>query len=69
VLSGAAEKPSQVAAGEAPFEGLRDLLIVVLKPENALRGRVGGRRIIGCKRFALEDREVDLDLMVRGGAP
>lgn len=62
-LGGAPEQPSEIATGETPFEGLRDLLIVVLKGENALRGGVEGREIIGCQCFALKDREVDLDLV------
>ena len=63
MLVGTAEQLSQIATGEAPFEGLRDLLIMLLKSENSLGSRVEGREIIRGERFALEDREVDLDLV------
>ncbi len=52
------QKAAEVPAGELPFEGLRDLLIVLLKAEHTLGDFVLGREVAGGKCLALQDQEV-----------
>ena len=59
----ASQKSAEVGAGELPFEGRGDLLIVPLEGEDALGDFALGREVGGGECLALEDREVDLDLV------
>ena len=53
----------QIVARELPLEGTGDRLIVVLEAEDARGCGVSGREVGRRQGFALEDREVDLDLV------
>ena len=53
----------EVLAREGPFEGGGDLLVVVLEAEDAPGDFVLGNEMSGGEGFALQDREVDLDLV------
>jgi hypothetical protein len=56
----------EVGAGEAPVEGLCDLVVVVLEVVQGA-GEVGEVvEVVGCEQFSLDDREGDLDLDVWG---
>ena len=59
----ASHQTVEISACEGPFEGGGDLLVVVLEAENALGDFVLGSEVSGRESFALEDREVDLDLV------
>jgi hypothetical protein len=57
------EQPSEVAAGEGPLKGLGRLGIAHLKPEEAILEGGERREVVWGEDFALDDREVDLDLV------
>src|SRR5213596_1018703 len=58
-----ASRRVELGAGEAPLERLRDLDVVALEVEDGAleTGQVG--EVVGLEQLALEDREVDLDLV------
>jgi hypothetical protein len=58
------EEPVEVAAGECPFEWSRDLPVVVGEAEESFGERFERAELVGGERFALDDREVELDLDV-----
>jgi hypothetical protein len=57
----------QVFSGEFPLEGLSDFLIVFLKVENPFGQVSKGKKVIGREYFALEDGEIDFDLVQPAG--
>ena len=61
------EEAVEVVAGELPFERLGDLLVVSSEAEEPLfdGGEVG--EVVGLQHLALDDREVDLDLVEPAG--
>ena len=59
----AGEKLAQVSAGESPLKGSGGLLVVVLEGEQTLLEFEQGGEIIGSEDLALNDGEVDLDLI------
>ncbi len=59
----AGEKLAQVGAGESPLKGSGGLLVVVLEGEQTLLEFGQGGEIIGSEDLALNDGEVDLDLI------
>ena len=63
----AGQEAVEIAAGELPFEGRGDLLVVLLEVEDALGDCVLGREVGRGECLALEDREVDLDLVHPAG--
>ena len=61
------EEPVEVCAGEGPVERPRDLAVVVGEREEPVGERVEGVEVVRGERFALHDREVELDLVEPGG--
>src|SRR6266568_7175809 len=61
------EEAVEVVAGELPFEWLGDLLVVSSEAEEPLFdcGEVG--EVVGLQHLALDDREVDLELVEPAG--
>ncbi len=57
------QESSQIASSEAPLEGPGDGLIVLLKAEDAIGGDFLRRKVSWHQSLALEDREIDLDLI------
>lgn len=57
----------QITACELPLEGPCDLLIVLLEADDTGGDFIVGRKVGRGKRFSLEDREVDLDLVDPAG--
>ena len=57
----------EVATGEGPLEGLGRGDVVVLEAKEALTDRVARRRVVRREHLALDDREVDLDLIEPAG--
>jgi hypothetical protein len=57
----------EVVSGEGPLERLSDLPVVVAEAEQALGQRVERVEVVRGERFALDDREVELDLVEPGG--
>ena len=53
----------EITAGEPPPEGTSDCLILILEAEDASGDVVASGKVDGPEGFALEDREVDLDLI------
>lgn len=62
----AGEEGVEVGAGERPVEGLGDLAVVGLEGSDPRGQGVEVGEVVGGQRFALEDREVDLDLVEPG---
>jgi hypothetical protein len=60
------EQPVEVA-GEGPVEGSCDLSVVLAEAEQSLGERVEGVEVVRGQRLALDDREVELDLVEPGG--
>jgi hypothetical protein len=59
----------ELGAGEGPLERFGDGA-VVLAEVHQLAGEFGeGREVVRCQGLALDDREVDLDLVQPGGVP
>ena len=59
----AMEQVGEVLAGKAPFEGLRQGHVSVLKAEDLVGESIEVVEVVGCQNFALEDGEVDFDLV------
>ena len=57
------EEFGKVVTGEFPFEGPRCGLPVILKIQEAFGDGVEIRKIIGCEDLALDNGEVDFDLV------
>ena len=57
----------EVVSGEGRFERSGDLPVVVAEAEQPLAERVERVEVVGCQRLALDDREVQLDLVEPGG--
>lgn len=53
----------QIIACELPLKWGGDLLVVLLEAENAISDLLLGAEIVRCERLALQDREVDFDLI------
>jgi hypothetical protein len=66
MLGEAREEPIEIVAGELPGERLGDLLVTLLKGEQAFRQYLKVGEIIGSEHLALNHREVDLDLVEPG---
>jgi hypothetical protein len=49
--------------GELPFEGMRGGFPIILKIQEAFGDGVEIRKIIGCEDLALDNGEVDFDLV------
>ena len=62
-----ARRRSRSCAGEGPLERPGDLAVVVAEGEQPLGERVERVEVVRGKRFALDDREVQLDLVEPGG--
>src|SRR5712691_1879198 len=63
----AGEEFVQVGAGEGPLKGSGGLLVVVLEGEQTLLEFGEGGEVIGSKDLALNDGEIDLDLIEPAG--
>src|SRR5688572_9169336 len=61
------EEPGEVVAGEGPIEGPRRLLVAVLEAKQLLLEIGEGREVVRREKLALDDREVDLDLVKPAG--
>src|SRR5262245_38404347 len=61
------EKFVQVGAGEGPLKGSGGLLVVVVEGEQTLLEVGEGGEVIGSEDLALEDGEIDLDLIEPAG--
>ena len=57
------EQAVEVVSGELPFERLRDLLVVASECEQPFFGGGEVAEVVGLEQLALDDREVDLDLV------
>jgi hypothetical protein len=57
----------EMRARELPLERTRDAFVVALKLQKPLLDRFEAREVVGGERFALHDREVDLDLIEPAG--
>ena len=57
------EEMREILAGELPFERTRGRFPIVLKIEEALCEGVEISKVIGREHLALDNREVDLDLI------
>src|ERR1035437_347520 len=53
----------QVTARELPFEGFGDSLVVTFKAFEAVGQHFQGAKVVWGQHFALDDREVNLDLV------
>ena len=51
------QEPVEVAAGELPLEGSRDLLVVILESVDAISELLWGVEVVGSECLALEDGE------------
>jgi hypothetical protein len=63
----AGEKFAQVGASEGPLKGSGSLLVVVLEGEQTLLEFGEGGEVIGSEDLALNDGEIDLDLIEPAG--
>src|SRR5260370_18091890 len=63
----AGEEFVQVGAGEGPLKGTCGLLVVVLEGEQTLLEVGEGGEVIGSEDLALDDGEIDLDLIEPAG--
>ena len=59
----AGQERVELGAGEGPLERLGDLAVVLLEGGDAGGERVEVGEVVGRQRLALQDREVDLDLV------
>ena len=57
------EEPSEILTGELPMEGPRRGFPVILKIQEAFGDGIEIGEIIGCQDLALDNREVDFDLV------
>ena len=57
------EQVGEVGPGELPFERCGDALVVTLEAEEALLDVLKRGEVVGSESFALDNREVDLDLV------
>jgi hypothetical protein len=53
----------EIGARESPVERRADRLVIGLETQQALLDLLQAREIVGCERLALDDGEVDLDLI------
>ena len=53
----------EVLAGEGPFERAGELTVVLAEPHEPFGEGVEGGEVVRGQRFALHDREVQLDLV------
>src|SRR6267143_1741221 len=58
-----AEQCGEILSCEPPLEGFGDGLVVTRECQQALRQLLQGREIVGRQDLALEDREIDFDLI------
>src|SRR5574337_853816 len=63
VLSESFQQGSEIAASELPFKGARSGLVVVLEAKQRVLECVEGDEVAGREQLALDDGEVDLDLV------
>jgi len=56
-------QPCEVGSRESPVEGRRHALVILLEAQQSLRDLLDAGEIIGGEGFALDDGEVDLDLV------
>jgi len=61
------EEPGEVVAGEGPIEGPRRLLVAILEAKQLLLEIGEGCEVVRREKLALNDREVDLDLIKPAG--
>ena len=59
-------EPVEVGSGERPLERVGDLAVVVGEAEQPFGERVERGEVVWGERFALHDREVELDLVEPG---
>jgi len=58
-----AEQCGEILSCEPPLEGFGDGLVVTRECQQALRQLLQGREVVGRQNLALEDREIDFDLI------
>ena len=63
MLVDAGEELVEVVAGEGPLEWSSDLPVVLAEGQQSLSERVEVGEVVWNQRFALEDREIQLDLV------
>jgi len=61
------EQRIEIAAGEGPLEGLGGLLIAILESHELVLERGEVRKVVGREELALDDGEIDLDLVEPAG--
>jgi hypothetical protein len=61
------EDAVEVGAGEGPFEGARDLAVVLAEAQQPVSELVERAEVVGSQRLALDDREEQLGLVELGG--
>ena len=61
------EQRIEIAAGEGPLEGLGGLLIAILESHELVLERGEAREVVGREELALDDGEIDLDLVEPAG--
>jgi len=57
------EQGIEIAAGKGPFEGLGGLLITLLESHQLVLKRAEAGKVVGREELALDDGEIDLDLV------
>jgi len=57
------EEVGKILTGELPFEGARRGLPVILKIQEAFGDSVETGEVVGCQNLALDDGEIDFDLI------
>jgi hypothetical protein len=57
----------EVGRGELPSEGPGGLVVALFEGGESVFDLVKAGEVVGCEDFALDDREVDLDLVEPGG--
>jgi hypothetical protein len=67
VVVESAEEPVEVGSVERTLEWSGDLPVVLPEREQSFAERFMGVEVVGGQRFALDDREVELDLIEPGG--
>ena len=66
-VADAGDELAEVAAGEGPLERRGDLVVVALEGVQALDDALQAGEVVRRQDLALDDREVDLDLVEPGG--
>src|SRR5215470_10061093 len=61
------EQSREIPTREGPLERLRRSDVMVLEAKKTLTDRVARRKVVGREHLALDDREIDLDLIEPAG--